>query len=112
MVSYQVERERFFAVMAKEVPTATEHDVRAFLRDAATLARLAVVNCNRELTKAEDKRDDAATARVLARAKALGLEADVDGDPRGYVVKLHLPGGSFNTWGGKESGYGVPTRSY
>ena len=27
--------------------------------------------------------------------------------PRGYVVKLHLPSGKHNTWGGKESGYGI-----
>lgn len=30
------------------------------------------------------------------------------GDPRGYTVKLLLPDGTYNTWGGFECGLGVP----
>lgn len=30
------------------------------------------------------------------------------GDPRGYTVKLRLPSGAYNTWGGADDGYGVP----
>lgn len=30
------------------------------------------------------------------------------GDPRGYTVKILLPDGSSNTWGGFECGWGVP----
>jgi hypothetical protein len=33
---------------------------------------------------------------------------DFGGDPRGYTVKVHLPNHAYNTWGGAESGYGVP----
>lgn len=31
----------------------------------------------------------------------------VNGDPRGYPVKLQLPSGRYNTWGGREEGYGI-----
>lgn len=34
----------------------------------------------------------------------------LDGDPRGFTVKLFLASGKWNSWGGAEAGYGVPTR--
>lgn len=37
-----------------------------------------------------------------------GVVPDFGGDPRGYTVKLLLPDGSYNTWGGFECGWGVP----
>lgn len=43
----------------------------------------------------------------IADKFGITLRADVTGDPRGYCLKLHLPDGSYNTWGGKESGYGI-----
>lgn len=39
----------------------------------------------------------------------VGMTADFTGDPRGYTTKLHLTSGGWNTWGGFESGWGVPT---
>ena len=45
--------------------------------------------------------------RLDILAQTHGARATFDGDPRGYVVKLHLPSGKSNTWGGKESGYGI-----
>ena len=35
--------------------------------------------------------------------------AEVGGDPRGYTLKLRLPSGKGNTWGGDECGWGVPS---
>lgn len=47
------------------------------------------------------------------RGEKLGSEYQFtpkfSGDPRGYTVKLLLPSGSFNTMGGLEEGFGVPT---
>lgn len=40
----------------------------------------------------------------------VALNADLSGDPRGYCLKLHLPDGSHNTWGGQESGWGIGSR--
>lgn len=105
-MSYQSERDAFIAQFVKEGGSLA--DARAILRDAATLQRLAVTACNRELTPSEEKRFGHAAGRV--EHVAMNFKADIGGDPRGYVVKLHFPSGAYNTWGGKESGYGVPTR--
>lgn len=55
------------------------------------------------------KADERLEARIEKRAAALGFKVQFGGDPRGYTVSLVLPDGSYNSWGGKESGYGVPT---
>ncbi len=57
----------------------------------------------------EDQRDQLRIRleQIINKHGVLALKADVTGDPRGYCLKLHLPDGSYNTWGGKESGYGI-----
>lgn len=52
-------------------------------------------------------RERAAEIRVANRAAAHGATVKFNGDPRGYVVKLGLPSGRYNTWGGKGEGYGI-----
>lgn len=53
-------------------------------------------------------RESSIEGYIRAAAISLGLRAHFDGDPRGFTVKLHAPtGDAFNTWGGKESGYGI-----
>lgn len=55
-----------------------------------------------------DKRDDLrARAAALFERYKIDCGIEVTGDPRGYCLKLHLPDGSYNTWGGKEAGYGI-----
>lgn len=44
---------------------------------------------------------------AIAKRHGIVIKADVTGDPRGYCLKLHLPNGDYNTWGGKEIGYGI-----
>jgi hypothetical protein len=44
---------------------------------------------------------------TIAKKHGANIVADVTGDPRGYCLKLHLPDGSYNTWGGRESGFGI-----
>lgn len=101
------EREDFFWQMGKAgVPISV---CRMVLRMAATCQRLAVKDCNEGLSGAEITK----VARIRESLSTLLAEysikiGSVGGDPRGYVVKLHLPNGAYNTWGGKESGYGVP----
>jgi len=48
-----------------------------------------------------------ARLKAIAAKHNVALVADVTGDPRGYCLKLHLPDESHNTWGGKESGFGI-----
>ncbi len=56
----------------------------------------------------EDKRDELREQfKAICLKHGLELKADITGDPRGYCLKIHLPDGSYNTWGGKETGYGI-----
>ena len=91
-----------------------------FMKLARTLERINVRECNgysspnpyfrADLAEAKDR---VARARTEARLKDLcrhyGFGLNLGGDPRGFAVKLILPTGRYNTWGGKEEGYGVPT---
>ena len=37
-----------------------------------------------------------------------GLKFEIDGDPRGFAIKLKTPKtGRYNTWGGRETGWGI-----
>lgn len=77
------------------------------LRLADRLQHYAEAACNYSLTPAQEKRVATLEARVLAICAELGLRVTFNGDPRGYAVKLHLPSGHYNTWGGREEGWGI-----
>lgn len=47
-------------------------------------------------------------ARATCRCRGKILKPHFGGDPRGYTVKVKLPSGVHNTFGGSEEGYGVP----
>ena len=113
-------------VTPKQTARATVIDMRAasggdhdghtaalrILADANTVQRLAVEACNRELSKREEKQTAHAEARIRRRALYAGAEVDLNGDPRGAVVKLRFPTGfPANSFGGG-GWYCVPTRNY
>lgn len=78
------------------------------IRLAATHQRLRVESCNRELTEREEKRLENTRKKITDISAACNCEARCGGDPRGYTVKLVMPHGAYNTWGGEEEGYGIP----
>jgi len=51
-----------------------------------------------------------ARQRIDAACKPWSITPNYQGDPRGCCVKLLLPSGRWNSWGGKEDGFCVPTR--
>lgn len=123
-MSYTADRESFIARIRHEV-TANPADTgdqgrpsfpavldiaRAILRDAATHYRLAEQDCNVGLTEAQARRSDACERRILARCAELGpgFGAVFSGDPRGATVKITLPSGYSDSWGGE--GLCVPVR--
>lgn len=109
MASLQKEREEFLLAMAREgVPAEV---ARKVMRHAATVQRLAVDACNRELTRREILRDESAMARILALLAPFDVMADFQGDPRGACVKLKLKTHRGNSFGG-EGLYCVPTPNY
>lgn len=107
-MSHQRDREDTIARLTAEGWAL--QDIRALLRSAATVQRIAVLACNRELDKTEEKADARACARVEELGKKYGCRVKCSGDPRGYCVKVLLPSGAYNTWGGPESGWGIPAR--
>ena len=78
-------------------------------RYARTLSRLAVRECNDGLTAQEQARKTRTQRNAAAFAALYDMAVKVDGDPRGYVLKVLLPTGLYNTMGGASEGWGVPT---
>ena len=133
----QKERENFIARMVTEFGdravkigkgTVSTVDVaRLLLRHSKTHGRLAEMRCECHPAmnnpnvpiavagKLQDERDawiEKREGQIERRIKevcdAIGLPVEFGGDPRGYTVKVFFPSGKYNTWGGAESGYGVP----
>lgn len=123
-MSYQRERDAFIARLAAiGIPSEVS---RKFLREAATIERLAVAACNGDWPCDNGERkvnfcakceggyvpsqlngtgvcpSCRAEQRVSALAKAHGIAADCQGDPRGYTTQLILADGST---------VGVPVRA-
>ena len=62
--------------------------------------------CN--LANYEDKSDLIAkrVKTLLKKYELDDVKFKVGGDPRGYCLKIMLPNGRYNSWGGKEEGWG------
>ena len=118
------ERENFKDAVINEIqphisdlPTI-KRILKSIMSNGATHARLCSTECNRELTDSETAKMETIESRLAFNLQDLNRYiTDVDkikmllsGDPRGFTVKLLLPRtNKFNTWGGAECGYGVPT---
>ena len=108
------EREEFIVNFARAFPDIKPETLTsaatALLRLAKRHGQIAVAQCNGDLEQHVIEREYLKVAEGLQKIArdVPGLKIETGGDPRGYTVKLHLPNGAYNTWGGKESGYGVP----
>lgn len=97
----ETELKQHHAVLDKYFPPAA---VDRLLTLAQRHDSLQVIRCNREFTKRETREDSAISQEILEickNAMAGPVTADLNGDPRGYTVKLSLPGGERNEWGGQ-----------
>ena len=59
-----------------------------------------------------ERREARIESRIATIAAETGFRVECGGDPRGYTVKIFFPDDSFNTWGGRENGYGVPQKEF
>lgn len=67
-----------------------------------------VRHCNQHKLKNDAGRLANIEKRIKELMKPLNLTPTFDGDPRGYMVKLHTPNRDvYNTMGGKCGGYGI-----
>lgn len=117
-MSYISNREDFLIGLVQEFPDQVDQVVkigRALLQAAQSYYKLQVRACNRGLTDAERSRERQLEllierqVHVLDKAGTVSIGVEFAGDPRGYVVKLRLPSGRSNSFGG-EGVWGVPTR--
>ena len=87
-------------------------DALTLIRYGRTLHGLAERACNGYHDDDEANRDDAKARRLEEKAGKIAAEyggtVETQGDPRGACLRLHLPTGVYNTWGGMEAGYAVP----
>lgn len=63
-------------------------------------------------TDADDARKERAQHAIATEAKAIAARYNIEkvsvgGDPRGFVLHLYLKSERYNSWGGKESGWGI-----
>ena len=103
----------FVAVLAEASPGQAPHHVveraKHYRRMARRLHRFAEADCNGTATPTMEKGDAKNEAEAVRLGVKDGYGVKVGGDPRGYCLKLILPTGRYNTWGGAEEGWGVPT---
>ena len=87
----------------------------SIVRDAKTLGRIAVRDCNGEPVSPEMReREGRCMVRVGQWCRRFGLGAHFNGDPRGFPVKVtgltDVHGRpAYNTWGGASDGWGIGT---
>ncbi len=53
--------------------------------------------CNVGLTDKEQKRSDKLDQAIIDRCKEWNIQVEVNGDPRGFPIKLILPNGDCNS---------------
>jgi hypothetical protein len=75
---------------------------------ANSLNRLNEIACNSGLTEQQERRKQNLQTRIKAALERAGLVLNhFNNDPRGYAVYLDLHDGSYNSFGGRECGYGI-----
>lgn len=100
------------AKVFNNVPTFQPCHITSLAMDifrlASTHGRLMTEKCNRQLTEREERKIENIRVRLAKVLGGTGIKLNCGGDPRGYTIKLILPSGRYNTWGGADEGWGVP----
>jgi hypothetical protein len=98
----------YIASIGKRAPREAAQDAAELCRLATSLNRLNEIDCNFGLTERQERRKQNLQTRINSALERAGLVLNhFESDPRGYAVYLDLPDGSYNTLGGRESGYGI-----
>lgn len=99
--AYQATESQFF----KEAPHIKAGRMMEILdrlhRYEATLSRIGIAGCNRDLTAQEIKKEASTEVKVQEIMKELGFTAKTGGDPRGYMIRIYLPSKRSNSFDGE-----------
>ena len=93
----------FAIAIARECPEAKPDDVCELIRLSRRHARLQERACSQPVKEGFDVRCEESIRAVCGR---IGVPVYFSGDPRGFTVKVKLPSGLSNHWGGLT--FGVP----
>jgi hypothetical protein len=98
----------YIVSIGKRTPRDAAQDAAELCRLANSLNRLNEIACNFGLTERQERRKQNLQTRIKTVLEGAGLVLNhFNSDPRGYAVYLDLPDGSYNSFGGRESGYGI-----
>jgi hypothetical protein len=98
----------YIASIGKRTPREAAHDAAELYSLARALRRLNEVSCNYGLTPRQEKRMRGLEDSIRTVLGQTGLALNhSDNDPRGYSLYVNLPDGSYNSFGGREHGYGI-----
>lgn len=98
----------YIASIGKRAPWQAAQDAAELCRLANSLNRLNEIACNTCLTERQGRRKQNLQTRIKTLLERAGLILNhFNSDPRGYAVYLDLPDGSYNSFGGRECGYGI-----
>ena len=98
----------YIALIGKRTPSQAAEDAAELCRLADSLNRLNETACNSGLSTQQETRQQKLQERVKAVLEIAGLPLNhFEGDPRGFAVYIDLPDGHYNSFGGREHGYGI-----
>mgnify|MGYP000617890942 CR=1 FL=1 len=97
----------------KPVPGILADDALALSKIARRIKARGIRACNYghasdEAAERDEKRDDKDYELAQAIADRYNAKVQRMSDVRGFALKLILETGRYNSWGGAESGWGVP----
>lgn len=105
------EHEALIVHLARCFPFQPPREIAAFANRLQSLARqaqaFAVADCNGELNEKNAVRQSDVHRHLREHCEGWNIPVKVGGDPRGYVVKITLPNGAHNSFGGASEGWGV-----
>ena len=102
----------FLCAMIEEFDNSyiTQEACIRLLSLAKSHQRIEVMRCNVGDTDYLMKRQRALRSSMTKVGNTINATLKFGGDPRGFTVKVMMPKTKlYNSWGGAEEGYGVPT---
>jgi hypothetical protein len=107
-VAQQAILSAYIASIGKRTPREAAHDAAELCSLARALHRLNEAYCNYGLTRRQENRVRSLEDKVRTVLGPTGLTLNhFNGDPRGYALYIDLPDRSYNSFGGREHGYGI-----
>ena len=98
----------YIASIGKRTPRQAAHDATELCRLANSLHRLNEIACNSGVTLRQERRIHKLREETKSVLDNCGSTLNhFESDPRGHAVYIDLPDGSYNTFGGREHGYGI-----